>query len=138
MATRQYTKEQLTCPDCGYVAKAPQGLSSHQRSNGHGPYGYGRKTTRKRTGRRRKTTAARKTTARKTTAPRKTTARKTTAARKTAARKETTGRVGASRTMPLAQALRASRRAAEKERAQLLDRVEQLDGVIQQIDSMNV
>jgi hypothetical protein len=40
--------------------------------------------------------------------------------------------------MPLAQALRASRRAAEKERAQLLDRVEQLDGVIQQIDSMNV
>ena len=127
MATRQYTKEQLTCPDCGYVAKAPQGLSSHQRSNGHGPYGYGRKTTRKRTGRRRKTTAARKTTA-----------RKTTAARKTAARKETTGRVGASRTMPLAQALRASRRAAEKERAQLLDRVEQLDGVIQQIDSMNV
>ena len=127
MATRQYTKEQLTCPDCGYVAKAPQGLSSHQRSNGHGPYGYGRKTTRKRTGRRRKTTA-----------PRKATARKTTAARKTAARKETTGRVGASRTMPLAQALRASRRAAEKERAQLLDRVEQLDGVIQQIDSMNV
>jgi hypothetical protein len=40
--------------------------------------------------------------------------------------------------MPLSQALRATRRAAEKERAQLLDRVEQLDGVIQQIDSMNV
>jgi uncharacterized C2H2 Zn-finger protein len=116
VATRQFTKDELTCPDCGYVAKAPQGLSSHQRSNGHGPYKKRPKTTRKKTGRRR----------------RKTTARKTTA------RKKTTARVGAPRTTPLSQALRATRRAAEKERAQLLDRVEQLDGVIQQIDSMNV
>jgi uncharacterized C2H2 Zn-finger protein len=131
VATRQFTKDELTCPDCGYVAKAPQGLSSHQRSNGHGPYKKRPKTTRKKTGRRRKKTTARKTTARKTTA-RKTTARKTTA------RKKTTARVGAPRTTPLSQALRATRRAAEKERAQLLDRVEQLDGVIQQIDSMNV
>ena len=104
MATKQFTKEQLTCPDCGYVAKAPQGLSAHQRSNGHGPYKNRPKTTRKKTGR---------------------------------SRKKTTARVGAPRTMPLSQALRATRRAAEKERAQLLDRVEQLDGVIQQIDSMN-
>jgi uncharacterized C2H2 Zn-finger protein len=121
VATRQFTKNELTCPDCGYVAKAPQGLSSHQRSNGHGPYKKRPKTTRKKTGRRRKKTTARKTTARKTTA-----------------RKKTTARVGAPRTTPLSQALRATRRAAEKERAQLLDRVEQLDGVIQQIDSMNV
>jgi uncharacterized C2H2 Zn-finger protein len=116
VATRQFTKDELTCPDCGYVAKAPQGLSSHQRSNGHGPYKKRPKTTRKKTGRRR----------------RKTTARKTTA------RKKTTARVGAPRTTPLSQALRATRRAAEKERAQLLDRVERLDGVIQQVDSMNV
>jgi hypothetical protein len=129
VATRQLTKEELTFPDCGYVAKAPQGLSSHQRSNGHGPYRTRPKTTRKKTGRRRKKTTARKTTARKTTA-RKTTARKTTA-------RKTTARVGAARTTPLSQALRATRRAAEKERAQLLDRVEQLDGMIQQIDSMN-
>ena len=51
MATKQFTKEQLTCPDCGYVAKAPQGLSAHQRSNGHGPYKNRPKTTRKKTGR---------------------------------------------------------------------------------------
>lgn len=121
MATKQFTKEQLTCPDCGYVAKAPQGLSAHQRSNGHGPYKNRPKSTGKKTGRRRKKTTARK----KPVARKKTTARKTTA------------RVGAPRTMPLSQALRATRRAAEKERAQLLDRVEQLDGVIQQIDSMN-
>jgi hypothetical protein len=119
VATRQLTKEELTFPDCGYVAKAPQGLSSHQRSNGHGPYRTRPKTTRKKTGRRRKKTTARKTTARKTTA------------------RKTTARVGAARTTPLSQALRATRRAAEKERAQLLDRVEQLDGMIQQIDSMN-
>ena len=124
MATRQSTKEELTCPDCGYVAKAPQGLSSHQRSNGHGPYRTRPKTTRKKTGRKRKKTTARKTNARKTSARKKT-------ARKTAAR------VGAARTTPLSQALRATRRAAEKERAQLLERVEQLDGMIQQIDSMN-
>jgi hypothetical protein len=116
VATRQFTKDELTCPDCGYVAKAPQGLSSHQRSNGHGPYKKRPKTTRKKTGRRRKRTTARKTTA----------------------RKKTTAQVGAPRTTPLSQALRATRRAAEKERAQLLDRVERLDGVIQQIDSMNV
>jgi len=129
VATRQLTKEGLTSPYCGFVAKAPQGLSSHQRSNGHGPYKTRPKTTRKKTGRRRKKTTARKTSARKTSA-RKTSARKTSA-RKTSARE------GAARTTPLSLALRATRRAAEKERARLLERVEQLDGMTQQIDSMN-
>ncbi|HZA41626.1 MAG TPA: hypothetical protein VFA00_13495 [Actinomycetota bacterium] len=143
MATRQFTKEELTCPDCGFVAGAPQGLSSHQRSNGHGPYKARAKSTRRKIGRRRKKTTVRKTAASKGTVRRKTTTRRKTSARKTTARKKTatrqTGtRGGTSRTTPLSQALRTTRRAAERERAELLDRVEQLDAVIQQIDSMNV